>query len=288
MDLLTRLQDLLRRLDSYPVPVVLIEFAVIWGTVYLVLRFIRDTRAAGAVKGILLIVLLLSVGGWILGGAETFQRLAYLIDRFLGILALALVVIFQPELRRAAIRVGESTFFFRSTPSEIAQVVEAISDSCRYLSKSRFGAIIVIERSIGLAGLTEGGTRIDAVVSARLIQSIFFPGTALHDLAVLIRGRVVHAAGVQLPMADPLDMADRSLGARHRAAVGITRECDALVVVVSEETGLIRIAERGRLSDPIGPDELADRLRQRLRRELPVEGDATAAEELQDPKALIP
>ena len=288
MDLLTRLNDLLRRLDSYPAPVVLIELAVIWGTVYLVLRFVRDTRAAGALKGILLIVLLLSVGGWILGGAETFQRLAYLIDRFLGILALALVVIFQPELRRAAIRVGESTFFFRSTPSEIAQVVEAISDSCRYLSKSRFGAIIVIERSIGLKGLTEGGTRIDAVVSARLIQSIFFPGTALHDLAVLIRGRVVHAAGVQLPMADPLDMADRSLGARHRAAVGITRECDALVVVVAEETGLIRIAERGRLSDPIGPDELADRLRQRLRREPPVEGDATAAEELQDPKAPIP
>ncbi|MCH9058241.1 MAG: TIGR00159 family protein [Planctomycetes bacterium] len=288
MDLLTRLNDLLRRLDSYPAPVVLIELAVIWGTVYLVLRFVRDTRAAGALKGILLIVLLLSVGGWILGGAETFQRLAYLIDRFLGILALALVVIFQPELRRAAIRVGESTFFFRSTPSEIAQVVEAISDSCRYLSKSRFGAIIVIERSIGLSGLTEGGTRIDAVVSARLIQSIFFPGTALHDLAVLIRGRVVHAAGVQLPMADPLDMADRSLGARHRAAVGITRECDALVVVVAEETGLIRIAERGRLSDPIGPDELADRLRQRLRREPPVEGDATAAEELQDPKATIP
>lgn len=288
MDLLTRLHDLLRRLDSYPAYVVLIEFAVIWGTVYLVLRFIRDTRAAGALKGILLIVLLLSVGGWVLGGAETFQRLAYLIDRFLGILALALVVIFQPELRRAAIRVGESTFFFRSTPSEIAQVVEAISDSCRYLSKSRFGAIIVIERSIGLAGLTEGGTRIDAVVSARLIQSIFFPGTALHDLAVLIRGRVVHAAGVQLPMADPLDMADRSLGARHRAAVGITRECDALVVVVAEETGLIRIAERGRLSDPIGPDELADRLRERLRREPPVEGDATAAEELQDPKAPIP
>lgn len=288
MDLLTRLNDLLRRLDSYPVPVVLIELAVIWGTVYLVLRFVRDTRAAGALKGILLIVLVLSVGGWILGGAETFQRLAYLIDRFLGILALALVVIFQPELRRAAIRVGEATFFFRSTPSEIAQVVEAISDSCRYLSKSRFGAIIVIERSIGLSGLTEGGTRIDAVVSARLIQSIFFPGTALHDLAVLIRGRVVHAAGVQLPMADPLDMADRSLGARHRAAVGITRECDALVVVVAEESGLIRIAERGRLSDPIGPDELADRLRQRLRRELPVEGDATAAEELQDPKAPIP
>lgn len=288
MDLLTRLNDLLRRLDSYPAPVVLIELAVIWGTVYLVLRFVRDTRAAGALKGILLIVLLLSVGGWILGGAETFQRLAYLIDRFLGILALALVVIFQPELRRAAIRVGESTFFFRSTPSEIAQVVEAISDSCRYLSKSRFGAIIVIERSIGLSGLTEGGTRIDAVVSARLIQSIFFPGTALHDLAVLIRGRVVHAAGVQLPMADPLDMADRSLGARHRAAVGITRECDALVVVVAEESGLIRIAERGRLSDPIGPDELADRLRQRLRREPPVEGDATAAEELQDPEATIP
>lgn len=262
--------------------VVLVEFAVIFGAVYLVLRFVRDTRAAGALKGILIILLILTLGGWILGGAETFQRLAFLIDRFLGILALALVVIFQPELRRAAMRVGESAFFFRSTPSDIVQVTEAIGDASKYLSKSRFGAIIVIERSVGLEGLTEGGTRIDAVASARLLQSIFFPGTALHDLAVIVKGRVIHAAGVQLPMADPLEMEDRSLGARHRAAVGLTKECDALVVVVSEESGLIRLAERGRLSTPIERDELADRLRERLRRERPSEGESTAAEEFEE------
>jgi diadenylate cyclase len=282
LDLIVRIQDLFRRLGSYPPAVVLVEFAVIFGAVYLVLRFVRDTRAAGALKGILIILLMLTLGGWILGGAETFQRLAFLIDRFLGILALALVVIFQPELRRAAMRVGESAFFFRSTPSDIVQVTEAIGEASKYLSKSRFGAIIVIERSVGLEGLTEGGTRIDAVASARLLQSIFFPGTALHDLAVIVKGRVIHAAGVQLPMADPLEMADRSLGARHRAAVGLTKECDALVIVVSEESGLIRLAERGRLSPPIGRDELADRLRERLRRERPSEGESTAAEEFEE------
>jgi len=282
LDLFIRIEDLFRRLGSYPPLVVIVEFAVIFGAVYLVLRFVRDTRAAGALKGILIILLILSLGGWLLGGAETCQRLAFLIDRFLGILALALVVIFQPELRRAAMRVGESAFFFRSTPTDIVQMTDAIAEATKYLSKSRFGAIIVVERSVGLAGLTEGGTRIGAVASARLLQSIFFPGTALHDLAVIIKGTVIHAAGVQLPMADPLDMADRSLGARHRAAVGLSKECDALVVVVSEESGLIRIAERGRLSQPIGHDVLAERLRERLRHEPPSEGESTAAEEFEE------
>ncbi|MCK6477474.1 MAG: DNA integrity scanning protein DisA nucleotide-binding domain protein, partial [Phycisphaerales bacterium] len=112
-----------------------------------------------------------------------------------------------------------------------------------YLSRARFGGLIVIERSVGVSGLIEGGTVINAELSSRLLQTIFFPGSALHDLAVIVKGRRVHAAGVQLPLADPTDMPDPRLGSRHRAAIGLSKECDALIVVISEETGSVRIAE---------------------------------------------
>src|SRR6185369_12086858 len=109
---------------------------------------------------------------------------------------------------------------------------------------ARFGALIVLERQVGLAGVAEGGTVLNADLSARLLQTIFFPGSALHDLAVIVRGKTIQAAGVQLPLAEPADMPDASLGSRHRAAVGITKECDSIAVVVSEETGSIRLADR--------------------------------------------
>jgi len=280
LDLVTRIQDLFQRLGSYPIHFVLIEMVLIWLIVYLVLKFVRNTRAAGALKGILVIVLVVALVAWVLGGGATLPRLGLLVDRFLAIFAVALVVIFQPELRRAAIRVGEAAFF-RSSPSEIQHVVESITEASRYFSRSRFGAIIVIERRVGLEGLVEGGTRLGAEVSTRLLQTIFFPGTALHDLAVVIKGRVVHAAGVQLPMADPLDMTDPAFGARHRAALGLAKECDALVVVVSEETGQIRIAERAAISTALDPDELRAELLKRLQKEPPASSGETAEEESQ-------
>jgi diadenylate cyclase len=189
--------------------------------------------------------------------------------------AVGLVVIFAPELRRAAIRIGE-TPFFRSTPGEIARLVDEVADACKYLSKARFGALMVFERQIGLQALIEGATRLNADLSARLLQTIFYPGSALHDLAVVVRGGRIAAASVQLPLADPVEMPDPSLGSRHRAAVGISRECDAVVVIVSEETGAIRIAERGRLSAPLTLDDLKAQLSKRL--EAPVARKRRAAE----------
>lgn len=280
MPLFQHIADLLARVRSYAWWEVLLELAFIWGVVYVVVRFVQGTRAAGALKGLLLVFLVLALIVWILGGGETFMRLGYLFDRVLGVVALGLIVIFQPELRRALIRLGE-TPFFRGAKLEISDTIDSIADSCGYLSKARFGALIVIERQVGLEHLVEGGTKLDAQISSRLLSTLFFPGSALHDLAVLVRGRVLHAANVQLPMADAADMPDPSLGARHRAAVGLTRECDAIVVIVSEETGAIRLAERGRLSDPMSPTELAAELTRRLKRTPPTEG-RTEAEGEQD------
>lgn len=262
---LDRLQDLIHRLSSYSALEVAVELALIWIVVFAIVRFVQGTRAAGALKGLLFVLIIATVAARVFGGAQTFQRITFLYDRFLALVAIGLVVIFQPELRRALVRIGE-TPFFRGTPKDIAFIVDAIADACAYLAKAKFGAIIVVERQVGLRGLVEGGTPLNAELSPRLLQTIFFPGSALHDLAVVVKGRQVRAAGVQLPLAEPSDMPDPGLGSRHRAAVGLTKECDALVIVVSEENGRIRVAERGRLSDALDADELRAYLRSRLSR----------------------
>lgn len=263
---------------SYPTWQVGVELLVIWIFVYLVARFVQGTRAAGALKGVLAVLILLAILSRVVGQGEAFQRLSFLIDRFLALAAIGLIVIFQPELRRAAIRIGEAPFL-RSTPKDVQLVVDEIAKASAFLSRQKFGAIVAIERQVGLKGLVEGGTVLNADLNARLLQTIFFPGSALHDLAVVVRGKSIYAAGVQLPLADPAEMPDPTLGSRHRAAVGLSRECDAVVVIVSEETGAIRLAERGRLSSPMSEETLRDELKVRLGKTLPVSAPARRAED---------
>ncbi|QOJ00239.1 MAG: diadenylate cyclase [Phycisphaeraceae bacterium] len=270
MPVWSRWTDLLNRLASYSPWEVVVEFALIWVIVYIAVRFVQGTRAAGAFKGLLLIALVVVLVSRVLGGGERFERMTYLVDKFLTFVAVGLIVIFQPELRRALVRLGE-TPFFRGTPPEIAYMVQQISEAARYLSRAKFGGLIVIERGVPMAGIVEGGTRLGAELSSQLLQTIFFPGSALHDLAVVVKGRTIHSAGVQLPLAEAAEMPDEKFGSRHRAALGVSKESDAVVVVVSEETGTIRLAERGRLSEPIVPDELPAELRRRLVR-VPVRG----------------
>ncbi len=263
MDWMDRISALQQRLQTYSPWEVAVEVAIIWVVVFLIVKFVQGTRAAGALKGILVILVVITILSRMLGSGGSFQRLGLLYDKFVALVAIALIVIFQPELRRALVRLGE-TGFLRSTPKDIRIIVEEVSEAASYLSKAKFGALMVLERQTKLAGIVDGGTKMGAELSGRLLQTIFFPGSSLHDLAVVVKGRVIDSAGVQLPLADPSDMPDRRLGSRHRAAVGLTQECDALVVVISEETGSIRIAERGRLSRPLTEDELHNELTTRL------------------------
>lgn len=258
----TRIEDLLNRLGSYALWEVLVELAIIWVVVLAAIRFLQGTRAARAIKGLLLVLVIGTLIVRVFGG-DTLMRLAYLYDRFLAVIALALVVIFQPELRRGLIRLGETRLV--GTARQGAEFLAAeLAPACKFLSKAKFGAIIVIERRVGLKSYIDGGTPIDAKLSSALIQTIFHPGSALHDLAVVIRAERVHSAGVQLPMASPSEVHDLTLGSRHRAAAGVSSESDALVIVVSEETGAIRLAERGKLSSPIRASKLESVLRERL------------------------
>ena len=242
-----------------------IELLLIFGGVMLILRFLQGTRGAGVFKGIIVLVAVLVLGIRFAGlFSEAFPRLRFLSEGLLGAIAIFMLVIFQPELRQAMVRIGQTM-----SPSErrrIDPVIDALESAVEFLSRNQFGALIVIERGTSLAGLAAQGVSMDSAMSAELIESIFWPSSPLHDLAVVIRGEKIAAASVQLPLADPV--AGMKLGARHRAAMGATLESDCVVVVVSEENGLIRFAERGELSEPIQFDEFAAGLRRRLSRGL--------------------
>lgn len=260
-----RLRDLFGRLGSYASWEIGIELVLIWIVVFALVRFIQGTRAAGVLKGLILVLVIGTLVVRLMSAGDSFQRLAFLFDRLAALFAIVMVVVFAPELRRAFSRLGEAQLMASGETAHLGGVVGDIAAASVYLSRQRFGALVVLERRVGLRGLIQGGTSLDAKVSTGLLQTIFFPGTALHDLAVIIRGDRVVAAGVQLPLADPAEMPDPMLGSRHRAAVGLSKETDALVVVVSEETGAMRISERGRLSRAYSEEELAGELRRRLR-----------------------
>jgi len=256
------IQDLFDRLGAYPLWQVVVELAVIWLFVYMVWRFVQGTRAARALTGIVVLVLL-TVLLRLFTPVQSFERLAYLYDRLLGFVALALIIVFQPELRRALIRLGEAPFFFASSGS-VASVVEPLVAASTFLSKNKFGAIMAIERQVGLRETAETGKILNAELSAELLESIFWPSNPLHDMGVIIRGDRIVAAGAQFPLAEPHEVSDPTLGTRHRAAIGLTRSTDALVIVVSEETGAISLAERGKLQRWLTPEALRAELTSRL------------------------
>lgn len=254
---------------------VFLELAVIWIVVYAIFRFLRGTRGAGVIKGFLLVTAGMVLLVRVLGEAtDSFQRLRFLFDRAFSLLAILLIVVFQPEIRTAMSRLGRTKFLARSR-QEAGGLAAEVSEAVTFLSKNRFGALVVIERQIGVGDLLEGGVELDAKPSAALLESVFWPNSPLHDLALVIRNGRVWGAGVQLPLAEGDDL-PKSLGARHRAALGATLESDCLVVVVSEETGQIRIAEGGALSAPIARDELEGELLSRLARTSAIVDDVVA------------
>jgi len=258
---------------------VLFELAVIWIVVYLIVRFLKGTRGARVVWGVALIMIVGTLTLRIFpGGSETLERLNFLYTNVLAFISFVLVIVFQPELRRALVRIGEGGWFGRSG-SRRARVVEELCASVDYLSRNKIGGLVAIERQVGLKGIVEAGTRLDAEVSRQLLNTLFWPGSALHDMGVVIRGDRVVAAGVQFPLAEGNDL-EQELGSRHRAAVGLSNEADALIIVVSEETGTISIAERGQLRQGLSVTDLRSALSEGMNK---VELDDRASEEVDTP-----
>jgi diadenylate cyclase len=243
----------LRALRGYAWWVVVIELLLIGAVVFLITRFLRGTRGARLLRGIALVLIVLYIVITMLDRLG-LERIAFLYRQFMGIAAIAVIVVFQPELRRALMRLGE-TRLFRGWSNQLSEEIEQLVEAATFCSKRKIGALIAIEREVGLGGIADSGTHIGAELTAALLNTIFWPNSPLHDLGVVISQGKVAYAGVQFPLAEEGTL-ERELGSRHRAAVGLSNESDAVVIVVSEETGDVSIAERGILMRKLTPDAL--------------------------------
>jgi len=246
----------------------IIDVAVLAYIMYLLLKLIRETRAGQLVKGILLLI-----AGYFLSSLLKLKIMKYILAQVLDIGLIAMLILFQPELRRALekfgrTKLGLNLLGFGQSAGELSQkwdgAIEAICDSCVELSASATGALIVVERQVRLGEQIETGTILNATPSKEVFGNIFYPKTPLHDGAVIMRDGVILAAACFLPKPQNDAIINKKLGSRHRAAIGMSENSDAVVIVVSEETGQISVAMNGVLTRDYTRDKLEDLLRKEI------------------------
>jgi diadenylate cyclase len=253
-DILTGIMTYLRRVEGYDLRVTVVQLLLIGVVVYLVVRSLRGTRGARLVKGAGLLLSGIYVTVRLLPKSEEWKRIEFLYGNFLFFAFVAAVVAFQPELRRALTQIGQAKLF-RSPRRRVEDLIEALLESVSYLARNKMGALIAVERSVGLGTWIESGTPLDAEVTSHILNTIFYPGSALHDMGVIIRNGRLSAAGCQFPLAESEDV-DPTLGSRHRAALGLAQDSDAAVIVVSEETGRVSLACEGHLNLGLDQEKL--------------------------------
>jgi len=244
-------------IDTLPAPEALIEIPIIAAIVYLVLRMLHGTRGAGVLKGLVFFFTILAILLSVIISYLQLEQVSFIIRGFLTTPALALAVLFQPELRRGLIRLGHTPLIRGLWWHK--SIVDQVAEAAVQLAGQKTGALIAVQRDIGLDDFIEHGTRLDAEVTAELIMTIFWPDTPLSDGAIVITNQKIAAAGCLFPLSDNPAL-DKRLGTRHRAAIGLTEETDAVCVVVSEETGVISIAAAGQITRNLDKEALVDRL----------------------------
>jgi len=222
-----------------------IEVAVFTVIIYVVLRFLRETRGSGVVRGLTFLLVIGATLFLVLIETLDLERLKKVFEAILGSTVIGLIVVFQPEIRRAIVHLGETTLFMRIFKRD-TKIVPRMLRAIARLSRDRVGALISIEREGNLQSIAETGISLDAELNSYLIESVFYPGSALHDGAIIIRDDRIVAASCLLPLSQNPDV-DKRLGTRHRAALGLSEETDALSIVVSEETGKVSATHNGKL-----------------------------------------
>lgn len=244
----------------------IIDIVFVAVIIFYVLKFIRDTRAAQLMKGILLIVILFQ-----LAKILQLQATSFILNSTLEFGLLAILIVFQPELRNLLERIGRSRggknipFFTvekNQTDAQIEEDITNIVDAVSNMSATKTGALIVVERTTKLGEVINTGTTIDAAIISDVIANVFFPKAPLHDGAMIIRDGRIKAAGCFLPLTTR--KLDSDLGTRHRAGIGVSEISDAVVILVSEETGIISVAIEGNLQRRLSPDALGSLLTKEL------------------------
>ena len=221
----------------------LIDIILVTWVFYKVYQYFKDTRAGQMLIG--LVILLISS---FIFNSFGLSAMSWLVNQFQTVWVVAFVILFQPEIRRLLIYIGQTRFFQRIFRMGTSRSLEAIVDASLQLSEKKWGALIVIQRETGLRSYKEAGIQLKAEVSAPLLMSVFNPESPMHDGAVIMQNTLLEAAGCILPLTES-QMILPEMGTRHRAALGITEESDAIVVVISEERGTIVTAENGRFTN---------------------------------------
>ncbi|UYJ28604.1 MAG: diadenylate cyclase CdaA [Clostridiaceae bacterium] len=243
-------------------PIDVVDILVVAYIIYRVMKLLKDTSAARLAKGILILVLIMLFASFL-----HLTMISWLLRNALSVGVFAVVVIFQPELRRLLEQIGKGNLSRMLIPDTDPNVVEsmivATVSACADMSRTKTGALIVFERKERLGEIIATGTRVDAAPSAELIKNIFFKNSPLHDGAMIVRAGRVCAAGCVLPLSGNQGLS-RDLGTRHRAAVGMSETADSVLVVVSEETGAISVAIGGMLKRHLSPEILQKMLESEL------------------------
>ena len=231
-----------------------VDILLIAIVLYYLMNLLRGTRAAQMILAIALLALIFYGAHW-----ARLEMVAWLLNTLLPYIVIALIVLFQPEIRRALAGLGRSPFWQRFSAQNPAGVHDDVVMAASYFSQNRIGALVVFERATSLKTYVESGIPLDATLSYDLLLSIFRPGSPLHDGAAIIQNHRIAAAACFLPLSlNP--MLSNQLGSRHRAAIGVTEESDAIAVVVSEHSGAIALAAGGAIEMNLTPKQLAERL----------------------------
>ncbi len=236
----------------------IIDIGVVAYFLYRLYLMLKNTRAATLGKGLLVLVVFMIICRWL-----NLHVISWLLEKSMTVIMVALPVVFQPELRRALEQIGRGKLFHKSSEldeQELEEMLDAVAHATKVMSSNKVGALMVFERATGLVERIETGVQVDGLVSSGLIQNIFVKDTPLHDGAVIIRGNRIVAACCLLPLTENRNLS-QELGTRHRAAIGMSEQSDAMVLTVSEETGTISIARNGELMRYLTVDDVKDILR---------------------------
>ena len=237
-----------------------VDIALIWYVLYKLMMLIRGTKAVQLLKGIIVIMAI-----WLISIVFNLQTVRYFTNQFIVWGIIVIIILFQPELRRALEQLGRGSIFSRSAKSRetVEHYIEDIVNSSNYMAKRRIGALISIEGETGIGEYAETGIPINGNLTHQLLTNIFTPNTPLHDGAVIIKKNEIAAAACYLPLSES-PFISKELGTRHRAAMGISEVTDALTIVVSEETGAISCTKNGEMQRDIGQEALIELLREHL------------------------
>jgi len=237
----------------------LVEVAILAMACYAVLRFLGKTRGSGVVRGLALITIGLFLTAQVIIASLDLTELGKILDYLLTTLVVGMMIIFQPELRRGLMVLGRYPMLRYLVADKSLPISDKLTDAAIGLSRDCVGALIAIQRELSLVQFIETGTFIDGEISAPLLRTLFTPKSPLHDGAVIIRNGRLMAAACQLPLSQPPDSTSPHMGMRHRAALGLSEETDAVILIVSEETGRISLATNGRL-EAVPRENLSRRL----------------------------